>query len=242
MTTSAQKLYDVCDATWPAACMQTVGAWTIRDGQGGGKRVSAATANMAVNTNDIAQAETAMRDIGQDPLFMIRDGDDALDGQLEERGYAAVDPVVMYTIPVEKLTDVAIPRVTTFCVWEPLAIMAEIWAKGGIGPTRLDVMARATQKTTILSRWNEQPAGAAFAAISDGVCMVHAVEILKHQRRQGVGNWIMRQAGFWAADNGAHEVAVLCTTANAGANGLYKALGFRVKGHYHYRQLQKDMS
>jgi GNAT superfamily N-acetyltransferase len=148
----------------------------------------------------------------------------------------------MYSIPVRELTNVAIPRVTTFCVWEPLAIMTEIWAKGGIGPERLNVMARADKKTAILSRWNEQPAGAAFAAINENVCMVHAVEILEHQRRQGVGIWMMRQAGFWAAKHGADEVAVLCTTANAAANGLYKSLGFAVKGHYHYRQMQKEMS
>lgn len=240
MTETAQQLYDVCDATWPSAAVHQLGPWTIRDGQGGGKRVSAATANMTVSNDDIGQAEVAMQDLGQTPLFMIRDGDDALDKLLDGRGYAIVDPVVMYSIPTDQLTDIAIPRVTTFCVWEPLAIMAEIWAKGGIGPARLDVMGRAAQKTGILSRWNEQPAGAAFAAISDGVCMVHAVEILEHQRRQGVGVWIMRQAAFWAAQHGAKELAVLCTTANIGANGLYKSLGFSVKGHYHYRQMQRD--
>jgi GNAT superfamily N-acetyltransferase len=189
---------------------------------------------------DIEQAEKAMQGLGQTPLFMIRDGDNVLDKLLEDRGYAIVDPVVMYSIPVSQLTDVAIPRVTTFCVWEPLAIMAEIWAKGGIGPARLNVMERAKCKTGILSRWNEKPAGAAFAAISDDVCMVHAVEILEHQRRQGVGVWMMRQAAFWAAEQGAKELAVLCTTANVGANGLYKSLGFCVKGHYHYRQMEKD--
>jgi GNAT superfamily N-acetyltransferase len=220
--------------------MYQLGPWTLRDGQGGGKRVSAATANKAVNAADIAQAEAAMQGMCQTALFMIRDGDDDLDKRLEDRGYAVIDPVVMYSKAVCELTNITIPRVTTFCIWEPLAIMAEIWAKGGIGPARLDVMARAAHKTGILSRWNEQPAGTAFAAVSDGVCMVHAVEILEHQRRQGVGNWMMRQAAFWAAQQGANELAVLCTTANVGANGLYKSLGFSVKGHYHYRQMQKD--
>lgn len=149
-----------------------------------------------------------MQDMGQTPLFMIRDGDEALDQLLEFHGYEVVDPVVMYSISVNALMDIEIPLVTTFCVWEPLAIMAEIWAKGGIGPTRLDVIGRAVNKTGILSRWNEQPAGAAFAAISDGVCMVHAIEILEHQRRQGVGVWMMRQAAFWAAEQGAQELAV----------------------------------
>jgi GNAT superfamily N-acetyltransferase len=242
VSATAQQLYDVCDATWPAAFMQAVGPWTLREGQGGGKRVSAATANDVVDIEDVAQAETAMRDLGQTPLFMIRDGDDVLDQMLDERGYGIVDPVVMYSIPVGALTTISIPRVTTFCIWKPLAIMIEIWAKGGIGHDRINVMERATHKTGILSRWNEMPAGTAFAAISEGVCMVHAVEILEHQRRQGVGAWMMRQAGFWAKQQGATEVAVLCTTANVGANGLYKSLGFSAKGHYHYRQMQKEIS
>ncbi|MEZ8016444.1 MAG: GNAT family N-acetyltransferase [Ascidiaceihabitans sp.] len=242
MSATAQQLYEICDGTWPAAVTKRLGPWTLRDGKGGGKRVSAATAEGSVQKMDIRTAEVGMQDMGQTPLFMIRDGDEALDQLLESHGYKVVDPVVMYSIPVNALTEIEIPLVTTFCVWEPLAIMAEIWAEGGIGPARLDVMARAINKTGILSRWNEQPAGAAFAAISDGICMVHAVEILEHQRRQGVGVWMMRQAAFWAAEQGVQELAVLCTTANIAANGLYKSLGFSAKGHYHYRQIQKETS
>jgi GNAT superfamily N-acetyltransferase len=242
MSAIAQQLNNICDGTWPAAATKRQGPWTLRYGQGGGKRVSAATADGPVQKTDIYTAEVAMQCMGQAPLFMIRDGDEALDQLLEAQGYNVVDPAVIYSIPVNALTDFEIPLVTTFCVWEPLAIMAEIWARGGIGPARLDVMSRAVNKTGILSRWNEQPAGAAFAAISDGVCMVHAVEILEHQRRQGVGAWMMRQAAFWAAEQGVQELAVLCTTANAAANGLYKSLGFSEKGHYHYRQKQKETS
>ena len=53
---------------------------------------------------------------------------------------------------------------------------------------------------------------------------------------------MMRQAAFWAAEQGVQELAVLCTTANIAANGLYKSLGFSAKGHYHYRQMQKETS
>ena len=38
------ELYATLEATWPPAARRRVGPWTIRDGQGGGKRVSAATA------------------------------------------------------------------------------------------------------------------------------------------------------------------------------------------------------
>jgi GNAT superfamily N-acetyltransferase len=208
----------------------------LRDGQGGGKRVSAATANGPVRAQDIPDAEAAMREMAQRPLFMIHDSDDALDALLDTAGYTVIDPVTLYTLPIEQLTDAPIPPVTAFAVWEPLAIMNEIWAKGGVGPARLDVMARAQVKTGVLARWNEQPAGVAFAGVHDGVCMVHAVEVLPHQRRQGVAEWIMRATAFWGQSQGATHLSVLCVTGNVAANALYRSLGFTAAGRYHYRQ------
>tara|TARA_R100000935_G_scaffold10109_3_gene20181 strand:- start:8340 stop:9050 length:711 start_codon:yes stop_codon:yes gene_type:complete len=232
--TDLAQLYHVIDHTWPAAKIWTETGWTLRDGQGGGKRVSAAT--MAGPNADVGQAEAAMRAMDQRPIFMIRDGDDTLDAELAARRYDIVDPVNLYVAPVVKLTDVPMPRVTAFQIWEPLAIMTEIWAKGGVGPERINVMHRAATKTAILTRWNEMPGGVAFAALHDGVCMVHAVEVLEHQRGQGVAKWLMRSAGFWAQAQGATQMAVLCTQTNAGANRLYQGLGFDLVGHYHYRQ------
>jgi len=231
MTPDAARLYEVCEGTWPPAHQHHVDGWTIREGAGGGKRVSAAT-----GSGDIAQAEAAMRGLGQTPLFMIRESDEVLDTALEARGYARIDEVVLYVAPVTLLTVTKIPPVTCFTIWEPLAIMAEIWAQGGVGPARLAVMNRAKHKTAILSRWNEKPAGTAFAGIHDGVAMVHAVEVLPHQRKQGVAQWMMRAAAFWAQQEGATHLAVLCVTENIAANALYTKLGFEAVGTYHYRQ------
>ncbi|MFT6675609.1 MAG: GNAT superfamily N-acetyltransferase [Sulfitobacter sp.] len=236
MIPTPEQLFEASDQTWPAAEQIVSGPWTLRDGQGGGKRVSAATANAPVKDTDITMAETAMRDLGQTPLFMVRAGEDELDGLLAQRGYEVIDPVTLYVLPIEKLTDTPIPRVTAFAVWEPLAMMAEIWSEGGIGPARLAVMARAKIKTGIFSRWNEKPGGVAFAAVHDDICMVHAVEVRPDQRRQGVAVWMMRKAAFWGRDHGARHLAVLCVAQNQGANALYRALGFRPAGRYHYRQ------
>ncbi|MGJ8626230.1 MAG: GNAT family N-acetyltransferase [Sulfitobacter sp.] len=237
MILSADHLFEVIDQTWPAARRFEAGKWTLREGRGGGQRVSAATALGQVDCDDIDQAATAMREMGQTPLFMIRDGDAALDGALDAMGYAVVDTVTLYTLPIRQLTDVPIPRVTAFTIWEPLAIMAEIWEKGGVGPARLDVMARAKIKTGVLARWNEQPAGVAFAGVHENICMAHAVEVLPHQRRQGVAEWMMRAAAFWGQAQGAADMAVLCVDQNKGANALYRSLGFASAGGYHYRKL-----
>lgn len=233
-----QPLFDAIDGTWPAARLLRAGPWLLRDGRGGGKRVSAATAIAPVRDDDITQAEAGMAELGQPPLFMLRDGDETLDAMLAARGYGIIDPVTVYACPVDRLCDLAIPRVTVFKIWEPLAIELEIWAQGGIGPDRVAVMQRVTgPRTSLLGRLNEKPAAAAFVAIHDGIAMVHAVEVLPHQRQQGMGRWIMRAAAFWARTNGAHTLSVMCTDANIGACRLYSSLGMPAVGHYHYRHL-----
>ncbi|MDW3223262.1 MAG: GNAT family N-acetyltransferase [Paracoccaceae bacterium] len=229
------RFYSAIDATWPAAETAMVDPWLLRRGAGGGKRVSSATAHGSVQQPDVEQAVVAMDNWGQDPLFMIRPHDQELDALLAAQGYGIIDPTNVYSVAIERLTEVPLPRVTAFCIWEPLAIMCEIWAKGGIGPERIDVMERAHVKTGILARWNEKPAGAAFAAVDGDICMVHAVEVLPGQRRQGVAQWIMRAAAFWGQKHGASHMSVLCTAANRPANKLYSSLGFERVGHYHYR-------
>lgn len=232
------KYYAVVEATWPTAAKRQLGPITLREGQGGGSRVSAASVEGSATEAEIETAEQAMRAMGQDCLFMIRDGQDDLDAQLGARGYLLKDPVNLWVCPIEKLMDVEIPRVTTFALWSPLEIQREIWIAGGIGMARQAIMERASgPKAALLGRYDDKPAGAGFVAVHDGVAMVHALEILPHQRRRGMGVWMMRQAAFWAAENGATEMAVLCTKENAGANGLYASLGMTNGGQYHYRQL-----
>lgn len=229
---------DVVDGTWPAARYEKQGPFQLREGQGGGSRVSAASRIGDVTDADLDNAEQAMLAMGQKRIFCLRPGDEVLDTQLAARGYEVLDPVNIYDCPVAQLTDVPIPRVTVFTIWEPLAIMREIWTQSGIGPERLAVMDRANgPKTGLLMRQKDQPGGVGFVAVHDGIAMVHALEILPSHRRQGLGQWAMRAAAFWALDNGAHTLSVICTKANEGANGLYHSLGMQIVGEYHYRQL-----
>jgi hypothetical protein len=93
-------LSQVMEATWPPARAWRAGPWMLRDGAGGGKRVSAATAEGAWVTDDLPTAEAAMRDMAQKPLFLIRDGDATLDDTLATRHYSIIDPVVAYAAPI----------------------------------------------------------------------------------------------------------------------------------------------
>ncbi|MCD1624797.1 MAG: GNAT family N-acetyltransferase [Paracoccaceae bacterium] len=242
MTPDTAHLYNVIDGTWPAAATKQTGPFLLRRGDGGGQRVSAATALAPASNNAIDAAETAMLAMGQPRLFQIRAGDDALDAALAARGYAVVDPVNLYLAPVAQLLTDQPPPITTFALWEPLAIQIDIWAKGGIGPGRIAVMHRAKgPKTSILGRLNDHPGGTAFVAIHDNIAMVHAIEVLPHQRQQGMARWFMRSAALWAQEHGTTHIAVVCTRANRAANALYASLGMALVGQYHYRKHPDDM-
>lgn len=232
-----QILARVMDETWPAAATFRRGPFLIRDGQGGGKRVSAASAEADWQPGDVAGAEAAMRDLGQAPLFLIRDGDQALDADLAARGYGIVDPVVAYAVPVAGLA-VPPPALTAIPNWPPLAVVADLWAAGGIGPARLAVMDRvAGAKTTLLGRLEDRCAGAAFVALSGDTAMLHALEVAPGFRRQGVARHLLAQAACWAQEQGATALSLVVTQANASARALYQSAGMETAGAYHYRQL-----
>lgn len=229
-------LYAAIEATWPPASRRRLGPWTIRDGQGGGKRVSSATAEAPVTAGDLALLERAAAELGQDPLVMIREGEEALDALLEAAGYEIVDPVLILTAPAAELASEAPPPISAFTIWPPLSIMEELWEEGGIGPARRAVMERAAApKTAVLGRSNDRAAGVTFVAIHEKTAFCHAVEVTPRQRRQKTACHMMRQAAIWAQDQGAETVAVLVTEANTGARALYASLGMEVVGHYHYR-------
>ncbi len=239
MTPGAARIMQVVERTWRPARMWDVGPVRMRAGQGGGQRVSSAATTGPVGEKDLRAAEVAFRDAGERPLFQCRDDAPELANLLDRNGYIARDKTNMYVLPIERLTDKPIPRVTAFTIWEPLAIMKEIWATDDIGPERLAVMHRAPVKTGVLARWNEKPAGAGFVATDDEIAMVHSLVVLPHQRRQGVAEWIMRRASLWSQAQGAKWMSVLCVAENAPANALYQALGFEAVGSYHYRVAPK---
>jgi hypothetical protein len=241
MTPDAETLYAVTEATWPPARTWRSGPWTLRDGAGGGKRVSAATAEGPISQDDLARAETAMRAMDHPPLFMIHEGEGALDALLADQGYRIINPVNLYVGPVAPLIEKPPARATAYAIWEPLEIQRDIWAEGGIGPARIAIMQRVQgPKTAILTRNGQHPAGVAFAAIHNGIAMLHALEVREADRLTGQGRNATKQAALWAAQNGANYLATLCTQANTGANALYTSLGMAPVGLYHYRIKEED--
>lgn len=227
-----EVLARVMEETWPPAARWRLGPFTLRDGAGGGKRVSAASVEgvFAAAELDAAEAEGVR-------LFVVREGEAALDAALAARGYGVVDPVVAYAAPAALLAEPAPEPLAAFPHWPPLAIAREIWSEEGIGPARVAVMERvAGPKTVVMARTKDHPVGAAFVAVSGDIAMLHALEVRQSARRQGSANNILRVAARWALDQGASTLSLVVTEANVPARALYASLGMRVVGQYHYRQ------
>lgn len=232
---SPEELYAAFEATWPPARSFRKGPWTLREGRGGGKRVSAATALGYVTPAEIALMEAEQEALGQAALAMIRDGDEALDALLATEGYEIVDPVVAYGAPVARIAG-PVPPVSAFPHWPRLAAAEEVWAEAGIGPGRLAVMDHAAgPKCAVLGRTDDTPAGAAFVAVHGNCAMIHAIEVRPHLRGKGTARNILRASATWAQDVGATVFSCVVLERNAAARALYASLGMDVVGHYHYR-------
>lgn len=224
-------LAEVMEATWPPASRRSLGPFTLRDGAGGGKRVSAASLNDRFTDADLDALEAAMTQ----PLMLVRGNETALDTALAARGWQIVDPVVAYAAPVARLTA-DLPGLTAFPHWPPLEIARSIWDRGGIGPARIAVMDRVQgPKAALLGRIDDRPAGVAFVACHGAEAMVHAVEVRDSHRRQGLGKHLLHAAANWAADQRATRLSLVVTRQNTAARALYARLGMEVVGEYHYR-------
>lgn len=233
------EIHAVIDATWPAAQIVETGGWCVRDGAGGGGRVSSATAEDV--HLDYAAMEAAHLAFGQTARVMVREGEDELDQHLAKRDYEIADRVALMALSSADLADPPPEPVRAFTVeWPVLQIQRELWEAGGhIGPERLAVMQRARcSKATILGRASDQPAGAAFLGVSQKIAMLHALEVLSTVRRQKTAVYMMRAAARWALDEGADWITLCVSTDNAPAMGLYASLGFAPVGYYHYRVKQ----
>lgn len=117
------------DATWPPVEIRLVGEITLRRGNGGGQRVSAATVQGPVTVDALNRAEAAMRAWGQSPLFMVRRGENALDAVLAQRGYVMGDRVSVWTGTTAAAAQTDIP---CNALHEPGPEMRHIWARGGL--------------------------------------------------------------------------------------------------------------
>ena len=146
----------------------------------------------------------------------------------------AAAPVSLYVLPLVDLQMDQPAPTASFHIWEPLAIQIEVWAAGGIGPDYIALMRRAPgPKTALLGRREGHAVATGFAAIHDGIAMVHALEVMPAHRGHGTARALMLEAARWAAPLGALHIATACSDANGAARALCASVGLRAAGRYH---------
>ena len=231
------RLLDVLARTWPAAAEDDAAApgWRIREGAGGGKRVSAALSRGATDPAPLAEA---LRRHGRAPLVMVPDSDAPLDAALAAAGWEVVDPTVLYAGDAAALAALPMAKGVRWAEVEArLVLLEEVWDAGGVGPARRAVMDRAAEpKTVVMARTDMAVAGLGFVAVDGEVAMLHAVEIRPEHRRRGGGRAVLAGAARFALRHGARVLALAVTEVNAPARALYENAGMSAVGGYRYRR------
>ncbi|MCB1407848.1 MAG: GNAT family N-acetyltransferase, partial [Rhodobacteraceae bacterium] len=196
MNATPDQLFAALEATWPPVSSRRVGPFRLRDGAGGGKRVSAAVL-------DGPFSEAALAEVADQKLFQLRSGQEDLDRALAARGFAVLDPTILYAAPIEAIAQKPRP-VSLLSAWPPLAMQRQVWADGGVGPERIAVMERACDpKMAFIARFENRVAGAGFVAIHDAIAMLHALQVEIDFRRKGVARYMVRGMAHWAQEQGA---------------------------------------
>ena len=242
-------LTEALEATWPPAGLHGLGPVTLRDGAGGGQRVSAATVEGRATAAELDAAIAAM---GTAPLFRIGpwttpdDADDALpddprladlDRALTDRGFRRHDVSLIYAAPVAALAG-AQDRAELSEHWPPTPDQRALWVDDGIGPERIAVMGRAAAPKAVLQlSLADEAAAVAFVAQAEDVVMLHALMVAPHLRRRGLARRLMAGAALWAETAGASCLALAVTAANRPARALYEDLGMVQQARYHYLRL-----
>ncbi|MGB0497422.1 MAG: GNAT family N-acetyltransferase [Rubricella sp.] len=225
---SGEALTHLIDTTWPPARKWSSDGWILRDGAGGGNRVSAATA---------ARVGALPRIVDGIGLVMVRPGEETLDAALAAAGFTIKDPTLVMEADPGALALRPVDRLRAILCERPPALMREIWREDGIGPERLAIMDRAAgPKVYLMGRVADRAAGCAFVAAADDVAVLHALMVKGTARRQRLGADLTIGAAKWAVSQGCARLLLLVTEANAGARALYARLGFEEVGRYHYRK------
>ena len=228
--TLAQRL----EATWPPLRKWRQGDWWLREGAGGGQRVSAAS---PAGPGAVAELDGVMAAM-TDPLFLLNPADQAVDQALAARGFVRHDPVLILSADPARLAGQGVDF-----GWPVPEPVQALWAQGKIGPARLAVMDRVQgPKVALWITDDARPVAVGFCGMTGDFAGLHAVFVAPEQRGRGLGLRLMQGVAHWAVGQGARQIALAVTSANQPARQLYARLGMDEIGTSHYRKPPDDQT
>jgi len=161
-----------------------------------------------------------------------------LGAALDRLGWRSIDASHQFAMALDPVE--ADPRGRIYDVRDPafLAVQQRLSGYSDERLGKLDALLAAMTVEAcgvVLQDDDGAPVATALMAIADGIVVTGNVVTDASRRRQGHAGALMRTGHAWAHAAGARIAALNVQADNAGAQALYRGLGYARQYDYHYR-------
>lgn len=222
------------DEAWPAWERREAGGWVLRYAGGVTKRANSVLALGEPDDLDaaISAAEAFYAERGAPCAFSIGAGaPPGLDGALEARGYALVDPTVVMAGAISGRPSVPV-RVEE----RPWRGWLETWwavdGRRSTGPEAAERILTGVPALYVAVEEDGIPVAVGRGVPQGGTLGIYCMATLPEARRRGLGRAVLRAL---AVESGMPGAYLVVTERNTAARALYRSEGLEPKGGYHYR-------
>jgi len=230
-------------AAWPGIEVDWDGGWVRRAAGGYTKRANSVQCLEPTDDSDvearIAAAVAWFTARGLPPVFRMTPlaGPD-LGAALDRLGWRSIDASHQFAMALDPVE--ADPRGRIYDVRDPafLAVQQRLSGYSDERLGKLDALLAAMTVEAcgvVLQDDDGAPVATALMAIADGIVVTGNVVTDASRRRQGHAGALMRTGHAWAHAAGARIAALNVQADNAGAQALYRGLGYARQYDYHYR-------
>lgn len=229
--------------TWPGIEVEWDGDWVRRATGGYTKRANSVQCLNAADDGDVearvAAAVAWFNARNLPPVFRMTPlAGPALSATLERLGWRTIDASHQFAMPLGPTAPD--PRGRIFAVRDPvwLAIAQQLSGYDDARQARLEALLAVIQVEACgVAVFDAAglPVASALMAIADGIVVTGNVVTAAAQRRKGYGAAMMATGHAWAHAAGATIAALNVQADNAGAQALYRGLGYTHQYDYHYR-------
>ncbi|WP_171015707.1 GNAT family N-acetyltransferase [Devosia sp. FKR38] len=229
-------------AAWPGIEVEWDGAWVRRSANGYTKRANSVQCLDPADDANASARILAAADWyvarGLTPVFRVTPltGPQTL-AALDGLGWRAYDHSHVFAMPLDAVA--ADPRGADYDAFDPafLAVQRQLAGYGDsqmAGLTALLAALATPARGIVLSDGAGTPVASAIMTLADGIVVAGNVVTDPSQRRKGYGAAMMRTGLAWGHGADARYAMLNVQADNAGAQALYRGLGYVHQYDYHY--------
>lgn len=188
---------------------------------------------------------------GQPVLYQVSplQAQQALDGFLDDRGYAVTGATAVLAAPVERVWRRTIPQIDLHVTIAPRPTHAWVdhWAEIGTRQETDAIVCRVLYRIRqpavagYALAWLEGcPVGVGMAVAEQGWAGIFCMATRLQARRRGVARGVLHNLAYWAVTRGAERLYLQVGEGNVPARTLYERAGFTCSHCYHHRRAPED--